>query len=86
METSTALIVTSQENKVSMDPGKIVSIRMTLDKIREEAESFRASHIFSTNLPVDIENVVEATLGMKIIPIESLQKLCDIEGFISNHT
>lgn len=67
-----------------MDPGKIVSIRMTLDKIREEAESFRVSHIFSSNLPVDIENVVEATLGMKIIPIENLQKLCDMEGFISN--
>jgi Zn-dependent peptidase ImmA (M78 family) len=67
-----------------MDPGKIVSIRMTLDKIREEAESFRAAHIFSSNLPVDIENVVEATLGMRIIPIENLQKLCDMEGFISN--
>ena len=48
-----------------MDPGKIVSIRMTLDKIREEAESFRATHIFSSSLPVDIENVVEVTLGMK---------------------
>ena len=67
-----------------MDPGKIVSIKMTLDKIREEAESFRATHIFSSSLPVDIENVVEATLGMKIIPIEGLQKLCDMEGFISN--
>jgi Zn-dependent peptidase ImmA (M78 family) len=67
-----------------MDPGKIVSIKMTLDKIREEAESFRATHIFSSSLPVDIENVVEATLGMRIIPIDNLQKLCDMEGFISN--
>jgi Zn-dependent peptidase ImmA (M78 family) len=67
-----------------MDPGKIVSIKMTLDKIREEAESFRATHIYSSNLQVEIENVVEATLGMRIIPIENLQKLCDMEGFISN--
>lgn len=67
-----------------MDPGKIVSIKMTLDKIREEAESFRATHIYSSNLQVEIENVVEATLGMRIIPIDNLQKLCDMEGFISN--
>lgn len=31
----------------------------------------------------NIEHVVEATLGIRIIPIESLQKLCDMEGFIS---
>jgi Zn-dependent peptidase ImmA (M78 family) len=66
-----------------MDPGKIVSLKLTQDKIREEAELFREQHIFSSTLPVDIEHVVEATLGIKIIPIEGLQKLCDMEGFIS---
>ena len=66
-----------------MDPGKIVSVRLTPDKIREEAERFREDHIFSTNLPVDIEHVAEAALGIHIILIESLQKECDMEGFIS---
>ena len=66
-----------------MDPGKIVSSRLTLDKIREEAENFREKHIFNFDLPVDIESVVEATLGIQIIPIKSLQKDCDMEGFIS---
>jgi len=54
-----------------------------MDKIREEAENFRKEHIFTTDLPVDIENVVEATIGIIIIPVESLQKQCDMEGFIS---
>ena len=66
-----------------MDPGKIVSIRLTQEKIREEAESFRDNNIFTTDLPVDIEYVAEAALGIHIIPIESLQKHCDMEGFIS---
>lgn len=54
-----------------------------MDKIREEAENFRKEHIFTTDLPVDIEHVVEATMGINIIPVESLQKQCDMEGFIS---
>ncbi|MCJ7446541.1 MAG: ImmA/IrrE family metallo-endopeptidase [Bacteroidales bacterium] len=66
-----------------MDPGKIVSVKLSMDKIRDEAERFREEHIFTTELPVDIEHVVEATLGIRIIPIESLQRLCDMEGFIS---
>ncbi|MCX6255865.1 MAG: ImmA/IrrE family metallo-endopeptidase [Bacteroidia bacterium] len=66
-----------------MDPGKIVSVKLSQDKIREEAEHFREEHIFSTALPVDIEQVVEATLGVRIIPIDSLQKFCDMDGFIS---
>ena len=66
-----------------MDPRKIESVRLTMDKIREEAETFRREHIFTPDLPVDIEHVIEATMGIRIIPIESLQKHCDLEGFIS---
>ncbi len=66
-----------------MGPRKIVSVRLTMDKIREEAEIFRKEHIFTSDLPVDIEHVVEATMGISIIPVESLQKHCDMEGFIS---
>lgn len=66
-----------------MESGKIVSVKLSMDKIRNEAERFREEHIFTKELPVDIEHVVEATLGIRIIPIESLQRLCDMEGFIS---
>lgn len=44
-----------------MDPRKIESVRLTMDKIREEAETFRREHIFTPDLPVDIEHVIEAT-------------------------
>ena len=30
-----------------MDPGKIDSVRLTMDKIRDEAEIFRREHIFT---------------------------------------
>jgi Zn-dependent peptidase ImmA (M78 family) len=66
-----------------MDPGKIVSLRLTQEKIREAAEEYRKEHIFDNSLPVDLEHVIEATMGISIIPIESLQKACDMEGFIS---
>ena len=66
-----------------MDPRRIVSVKLTQDKIREIAEEFRVEHIFDNSLPVDIEHVIEATMGISIIPIESLQKSCDMEGFIS---
>jgi hypothetical protein len=61
----------------------VISVKLTQDRIREEAEQFRKEHIFISDLPVEIERVVEATLGIRIIPIESLQKHCDMEGFIS---
>lgn len=66
-----------------MDSRKVISVKLTQDKIREEAEQFRKDHIFTTDLPVDIEHVVEAALGIRIIPIKNLQKQCDMEGFIS---
>ena len=66
-----------------MGPRKIESVRLTMDKIREEAEIFRKEHIFTSDLPVDIEHVIEATMGITIIPIENLQRHCDMEGFIS---
>jgi len=66
-----------------MDPGKIVSLKLTQEKIRDSAEEFRKEHVFDNSLPVNIEYVIEATMGINIIPIESLQKACDMEGFIS---
>src|SRR4030042_4210697 len=66
-----------------MDPGKIVSLKLTQEKIRDSTEEFRKEHVFYNSLPVNIEYVIEATMGINIIPIESLQKACDMEGFIS---
>lgn len=54
-----------------------------MENIREEAEIFRKEHIFTSDLPVHIEHVVEATMGISIIPIEDLQKQCDMDGFIA---
>jgi len=66
-----------------MDPRRVISVKMTQEKIREEAEQFRKDNIFTSDLPVDIEHVIEAALGIRIIPIKNLQKQCDMEGFIS---
>ena len=66
-----------------MGPRKIESVRLTMEKIREEAEIFRKEHIFTSDLPVQIEHVAEATMGISIIPIEDLQKQCDMDGFIA---
>jgi len=66
-----------------MVPRKIVSMKISQEKIREEAEIFREQYIFSDSLPVDIEHVIEATMGIRMIPVEGLQKACDMEGFIS---
>jgi Zn-dependent peptidase ImmA (M78 family) len=66
-----------------MDPREIVSVKLSPEKIRESAEEFRGEYIFDNSLPVDIEHVIQATMGISIIPLESLQKSCDMEGFIS---
>ncbi len=66
-----------------MDPRRIVSQKLSRSQIWEEAEAFRSGHIFTTDLPIDIELVTDATLDIRIIPIESLQSHCDMDGFIS---
>jgi hypothetical protein len=66
-----------------MDPREIVPVKLTMSQIRDIAEDFSKEHIFNDAVPVDIELIVEATMGIRIIPVESLQKNCDMEGFIS---
>lgn len=66
-----------------MDPREIVPAKLTMSQIRDIAEDFRKEYIFNDGIPVDIEQIVEATMGIRIIPAESLQKICDMEGFIS---
>lgn len=66
-----------------MDSWRLKPARLTMEKIREATEEFRKDHIFTDTLPVEIERVIEATMGITIIPIKSLLKDCDMDGFIS---
>jgi Zn-dependent peptidase ImmA (M78 family) len=68
-----------------MDPREIVPVKHTFSQIREIADQFRREHIFNYLIPVDIERVIEVTMGISIIPIKSLQHDCDMEGFISRN-
>jgi Zn-dependent peptidase ImmA (M78 family) len=66
-----------------MDPREIVPVKLTFPQIREIADNFRNEYIFNYSIPVQIEHVIEATMGISIIPIKELHRECDMEGFIS---
>ena len=66
-----------------MDPRKIVPAKLTMSEVRDIAERFRSEYIFNDSIPVDIERIIESTMGICIIPVKSLQHDCDMEGFIS---
>jgi Zn-dependent peptidase ImmA (M78 family) len=66
-----------------MDPREIVPAKLTMSQIRDIAETFRNDYIFNDSIPVDIERIIESTMGITIIPVKSLQHDCDMEGFIS---
>jgi len=66
-----------------MDSWRLKPARLTMEKIREATEEFRKDHIFADTLPVEIERVIEATMGITIIPIKSLHKDCDMDELFS---
>ncbi len=68
-----------------MDPREITPAKLSFSQIRDLADKFRNDYIFNYSIPVDIERVIEATMGISIIPIKSLQRGCDMEGFISRN-
>jgi Zn-dependent peptidase ImmA (M78 family) len=51
--------------------------------VREAAEEFRRSYVFSDGIPVGIELIIQQTMGIQTIPMENLQLDCDMEGYIS---
>jgi Zn-dependent peptidase ImmA (M78 family) len=53
-------------------------------RISQIADSFLATHNASGLIPVPIEEIVEMSMGLEIIPIPGLQKEYDIEGFTSS--
>lgn len=54
-----------------------------MERIRGIAEDFRKDYIFNDSIPVDIEYIIESTMGINVIPLKNLQRDCDMDGFIS---
>ncbi len=63
---------------------KISVPRLSYEQIRVQADNFLARHNPSKRIPVPIEEIVEFSLGLNIIPLPDLQKIFDIVGFISS--
>ena len=54
------------------------------DKLRGIADDFLNEHHASGELPVPIEEIVEFRLSIDIVPVPGLQKLIDVDAFISS--
>lgn len=54
-----------------------------MSQIRCIAEEFRHEYIFSDDIPVNIEQIIEDTKGISVIPLEGLHDDCDMDGIIS---
>jgi len=52
--------------------------------LRSTAAEFLEAHKAHATIPVDIERIVEFDLGLDIIPIPGLQRLCRTDAFISS--
>jgi Zn-dependent peptidase ImmA (M78 family) len=58
--------------------------RLSYEQIRAQADNFLAQYNPSKKIPVPIEEIVEFSLCLNIIPLPDLQKTFDIVGFISS--
>lgn len=66
-----------------METGGMTFQWLSPDYIREKAEEFRREHIFNSSIPVEIEHVIQSTMGIDIIPEKNLQIESSIDGYIS---
>lgn len=57
---------------------------ITDDDIEKEVLSFSISHDCDKEVPLDIENLIEAKLGMDLIPIDGLYSEFGISGFLTS--
>ena len=57
---------------------------LSYNEITDVAYNFSASHKIEDKIPVPIEEVIEFDLNIDIVPIPSLQRDFDIEGFSSS--
>ncbi|MFA5746740.1 MAG: ImmA/IrrE family metallo-endopeptidase [Candidatus Paceibacterota bacterium] len=65
------------------DYRKIIIPLLNSSKINERVCLFRKK-IGSVSVPVEIEDIIEIDLRIDIIPIPSLQKLCDTDALITS--
>jgi Zn-dependent peptidase ImmA (M78 family) len=63
---------------------KIPVPHLSYEQIRTKADSFLAQYNPSKKIPVPIEEIVEFSLGLNIIPLPGLQKAFDIVAFTSS--
>lgn len=66
-----------------MDPAKVTPDHLSIEQIWEIVENFRTTHIGNEDIPVDIEAIIQSNLGIDVIPVESIQVLLGMDGFIS---
>ncbi len=57
---------------------------LSYEQIRERADEFLATHHPEGSLPTPIELIVEARLGMDIVPIPGLRAVIEAEGFTTS--
>ena len=57
---------------------------LSYEQIRKSANSFLEQFNPKATIPVPIEEIVEFRFGINIIPIPGLQRLTDVDGFISS--
>ena len=63
---------------------KIPVPHLSYEQIRTKADSFLAQYNPGKKIPVPIEEIVEFSLGLNIIPLPDLQKTYDTVAFISS--
>lgn len=56
---------------------------LSYEDVRGHAEEFLSRHHPSRTIPIPIEEIVEFSLGVNIIPIPDLLAVHDVDGFIS---
>ncbi len=56
---------------------------LSYEKVNGRAEEFLKRHGLGNKLPIPIDEIIEFSYGIDIVPFPNLQRDFDIEGFIS---
>jgi Zn-dependent peptidase ImmA (M78 family) len=62
---------------------EITALILSYEDINKCANVFLIKHKRNSKLPIDIEVIAEFDLGLNIFPFPHLQKMFDVEGFLS---
>lgn len=66
-----------------MDYSKIKIPFLKPETIKKRAENFRKRHR-NGQLPIDIEKIIDVYLGINIIPIPGLERICNADALITS--